>query len=161
MKNVSVFLLSIFLVSLFACSSDSESGRPEAIVLDVYKSPTCGCCGKWVSHIEEKGFEVEVHNHNSLDPVKKKLGIPSHLQSCHTGVSESGYFFEGHIPAKYITQFLSKPTEGAVGLAVPGMPAGSPGMEMGDQFSPYEILLVKSDGSTEVFARVSRYEEQF
>ena len=74
------------------------------------------------------------------------------MQSCHTGVSADGYFFEGHIPAKFVTAFLANPPENAAGLAVPGMPAGSPGMEMGDRFNPYSVILVKKDGTTEVYA---------
>ena len=75
-------------------------------------------------------------------------------QSCHTAVTKGGYVFEGHIPAKYIEQFLASPPEGALGLAVPGMPLGSPGMEMGGRFTPYDIVLMNKDGSSSVFAHV-------
>ncbi len=152
-------VLSLMVVFLAACSGsvDSESG----IALEVFKSPTCGCCGKWVAHLGDSGFSPSIRNLNSLDSIKQKFSIPAELQSCHTGVSADGFFFEGHIPAKFIQTFLSNPPEGAIGLAVPGMPAGSPGMEMGDRFSPYSIFLVRADGSKEVFAEVKSSKEQF
>ena len=164
MKAVTLSILSIIFMALVACSESSAPESSEAtqdITIEVFKSPSCGCCGKWVSHIEENGFDPIIRNRNSLDDIKKKLNIPANMQSCHTGVTSDGYFFEGHIPAKHITAFIANPPEGAIGLAVPGMPAGSPGMEMGDRFTPYEVLLVKADGSTEAFATVSSLEEQY
>ncbi len=165
MKAITFSFLSFVLVALAACSDSSlpeeNAGVSRGLAIEVFKSPTCGCCGKWVSHIQENGFDPTIRNRNSLDAIKKKLNIPPQLQSCHTGVTADGYFFEGHIPAKHITANLANPPVGAIGLAVPGMPAGSPGMEMGDRFTPYEILLVKADGSTESFAAVSSLEEQF
>lgn len=153
-------IFSVF-VTLAACSSSSEPEMRDAIAIEVFKSPTCGCCGKWVAHLEESGFNPAVRNENSLESTKKKLGVPTNLQSCHTGVSANGYFFEGHIPAKLIAEFLANPPENAAGLAVPGMPAGSPGMEMGDRFSPYSVFLVKKDGATEVYAKVNAMEAQY
>ncbi len=165
MKAITFSFLSFVLVALAACSDSSlpeeNANVSKGRAIEVFKSPACGCCGKWVSHIQENGFAPTIRNRNSLDTIKKKFNIPSQLQSCHTAVTVEGYFFEGHIPAKYITAFLANPPEGAIGLAVPGMPAGSPGMEMGDRFSPYEVLLVKADGSTEPFAVVTSLEEQF
>jgi len=164
MKVVTLSILSIIFMALVACSESSAPESSEAkqsIAIEVFKSPSCGCCGLWVSHIEENGFDPTIRNRNSLDAIKKKLNISANMQSCHTGVTSDGYFFEGHIPAKHITAFIANPPEGAIGLAVPGMPAGSPGMEMGDRFTPYEVLLVKADGSTEPFATVSSLEEQY
>ncbi len=161
MKIIPNIFLSLIFVFLAACSGSDPVDSEKGIALEVFKSPTCGCCGKWVTHLEEKGFNPVVRNKNSLDSIKKKFNIPAELQSCHTGVSAEGFVFEGHIPAKFIQAFLSSPPDGAIGLAVPGMPAGSPGMEMGDRFSPYSIILLKSDGSQEVFAEVSSAEEQF
>lgn len=165
MKVITFSFLSFVLVALAACSDSSlpeeNAGVSKGLAIEVFKSPTCGCCGKWVSHIQENGFDPTIRNRNSLDAIKKKLNIPRELQSCHTGVTAEGYFFEGHIPAKHITAFLANTPEGAIGLAVPGMPAGSPGMEMGDRFTPYEVLLVKADGSTEPFFAVSSLEEQY
>jgi len=169
------FTLSIVLLA--ACSGESSSDDTGSTVatnkttsepmqvkpleLTIFKSPTCGCCGKWIDHVENNGIETKVRNHQSIAPVKNRFHIPSNYQSCHTSVSEAGYFFEGHIPAKYIQAFLANPPEGAAGLAVPGMPMGSPGMEVGEKFQPYQIFLLKKDGSVEVFADVNTLEEQF
>ncbi|MGB2130858.1 MAG: DUF411 domain-containing protein, partial [Marinobacterium sp.] len=83
------------------------------------------------------------------------------FQSCHTAVSESGYVFEGHVPARLVKQFLANPPEGALGLTAPGMPMGSPGMEMGSRFDPYQVLLMKQDGGYEVYANIERQSEQY
>lgn len=152
-----IFLLSFSFLS--ACSGSNNETK-DALALEVFKSPTCGCCTEWVSHLEKNGFSSTVQNQTDLSQIKHALNIPVQLQSCHTGISKDGYFFEGHIPAKYIRQFLTNPPKNAKGLAVPGMPAGSPGMEMGDKFDPYAILLVMADGSTPVYANVSTLEEQ-
>lgn len=145
-----------------ASSSISQGSKAQSAELfKVYKTPTCGCCGIWVDHLNENGILTTVENMDSLDDVKKQFKLGAELQSCHTGVSSEGYFFEGHIPAKFIAQFLENPPEGAAGLTVPGMPIGSPGMEVGDRFSPYEILLVTNNGATKVYASISSAEEQF
>ena len=132
-----------------------------AVHLDVYKSPTCGCCTKWMDHLAENGFTNTGHNRDDLSDLKRELGVPVRYGSCHTGVSKGGYLFEGHVPARYITQFLGDPPAGALGLTVPAMPVGSPGMEYKDQFMPYDVLLLKEDGSVEVYASVESYEQQF
>ncbi|MBB3045782.1 hypothetical protein FHR99_000018 [Litorivivens lipolytica] len=126
----------------------------------IYKSPTCGCCGEWVEHIQHAGFSTAVHHPDDLGALKAEQGIAREYQSCHTAVSPSGFVFEGHIPARDIEQFLEAPPEGAIGLAVPGMPVGSPGMEVGDRFTPYDVLLLKADGSSEVFRHVASASEQ-
>lgn len=161
MKIIPTVVLSLVFVFLSACSGSDPTDSDKGIALEVFKSPTCGCCGKWVSHLEKAGFNPTVRNQSSLDNIKKKFNISAELQSCHTAVTAEGFFFEGHIPAKFIQEFLSNPPEGAVGLAVPGMPAGSPGMEMGDRFSAYSIILIKTDGTREIFANVSSAQEQF
>ncbi|KZN66792.1 DUF411 domain-containing protein [Pseudoalteromonas luteoviolacea] len=130
-------------------------------ILKVYKTPTCGCCGKWLKHLEEQRVFHQAIDVTDLSSIKKQLKILPRYQSCHTGVSEHGYVFEGHVPAKYIKQFLNAPVEGAIGLSVPAMPLGSPGMEVGKRFHPYQVLLLMPDGSHSVFAEVKRYEEQF
>lgn len=131
--------------------------------LSVYKTQQCGCCGKWITHMENSGFHIDAHNLNAIElsALKDKHTIHNHYQSCHTGVYQDKYVFEGHVPAKFITQFLLEKPEGAIGLAVPAMPVGTPGMEVGDKFSPYEIILLKNDGSHEVYARIDNYEQQF
>ena len=116
----------------------------------VHKSPTCGCCKAWVRHLEGAGFTVEVRDTEALDAVKQRVGIPSGKGSCHTA-EVGGYFVEGHVPADDIKRLLAeKPT--ARGLTVPGMPTGSPGMEVpGVPAQAYEVELVSQDGSTQVF----------
>ncbi|MEX0941404.1 MAG: DUF411 domain-containing protein [Pseudomonadales bacterium] len=121
--------------------------------LKVYKSPTCGCCDDWIKHMQRVGYDIEAVNLSDMSSVKSEQGIAPNLQSCHTAVSTEGYFFEGHIPGKVITAFLKNPPADAEGLAAPGMPMGSPGMEMG-KFTPYDVLLVDSDGSTSVYKRI-------
>lgn len=160
----------VLLWGISACSekqqaTDSEPGLAQKSTvgptLSVYKSPTCGCCGDWISHIEASGFNTAVYHPTDLNQIKADRGISQVHQSCHTAISKEGYVFEGHIPAKYMKQFLDKPPSDALGLAVPAMPVGSPGMEMGDRFSPYQVLLLKKDGSNEVFARVDVQEAQY
>jgi hypothetical protein len=118
----------------------------------VHKTPTCGCCGLWVEHLEQAGFAVEAHDHDALglDAVKTRLGVPRELQSCHTGVVE-GYVVEGHIPAGDVRRLLAERPAG-IGIAVPGMPIGSPGMEVGDRRDPYDVILFGADGARSVFA---------
>ena len=152
---------TLLLVSVVACSDNenlttaSNSITSEIVSLDVYKSRTCGCCKKWVSHIEDFGFESEVHHPANLNKIKADKGIAPRYQSCHTAVSSDGYVFEGHIPGHIIQQFLADPPKDAIGLAVPGMPAGSPGMEVGDRRDEYDVLLLSKDGSHRVYEHVN------
>ena len=136
--------------------------QAETVELIVYKSATCGCCQKWVDHINEQGIMSHSKEFADISPIKSKFGINTKYQSCHTSVSKNGYAFEGHIPAKFIKQFLKEShATDVIGLSVPGMPMGIPGMEVGDNFQPYSVLLLKSDGSHEVYVNVQSYEEQF
>lgn len=117
----------------------------------VHKSESCGCCKLWVEHMERSGFSVEVINESNLGPVKERVGVPYGKGSCHTAVVE-GYFVEGHVPASDVKRLL-KEKPAAKGLTVPGMPSGSPGMEVpSGQIDPYDVLLVAKDGSTSVYA---------
>ena len=102
------------------------------------------------------GLNANTQDHENLDEIKKMYDIKPQYRSCHTAVSKDGYVFEGHIPSKYITQFLSENHPNAIGLSVPGMPIGSPGMEVGDRFMPYDVLILFKDGSSNVFAEVRR-----
>ena len=118
--------------------------------VEVYKSASCGCCGQWVEHLRQSGFSVEPHNVSDVPAARKRLGMPDKLGACHTA-KIGRYVIEGHVPAADIQRLLrEKPA--ALGLAVPSMPPGSPGME-GPRSIPYNTLLVRGDGSTEVFAR--------
>jgi hypothetical protein len=124
------------------------SGLP---VITVYKSPTCGCCVAWEEHLEAHGLRVKSVNRTDMQAVKQQQGLPRMLASCHTAVAD-GYVIEGHVPAKDVVRLLSERPEGVDGLAVPGMPIGSPGMERGDELDPYNVLAFSEDGRTGVFA---------
>jgi hypothetical protein len=159
MKNLIASLAVAGLLSLLAGSAHARD--PAAVHLDVYKTETCGCCTLWMDHMAEHGFTTTGHHPDELGAFKRELGVPSRYGSCHTGVSAEGFVFEGHVPARYVSQFLANPPEGALGLTVPAMPVGSPGMEYKDQFRPYEVLLLKKDGAVEVYASVESYAQQF
>lgn len=116
--------------------------------MTVWKSPWCGCCGHWVEHMRGAGFEVEVNDTEDLGTVKQMASVPGHLQSCHTA-RVGGYTVEGHVPAPDVIRLLEERPD-AIGLAVPGMPSGSPGMENG-QHDPYDVLLLRDAGEAEVF----------
>lgn len=122
------------------------------LVLNVLKSPTCGCCTAWVEHIRQAGFVVDVQDvdQNALYAVKDRLQITPELAGCHTAVM-GDYFIEGHVPASDIARLLAE-RPGARGLTVPGMPMSSPGMGGPGAGDPFDTLLVGSDGSTSVFA---------
>lgn len=121
--------------------------------IDVAKTPTCGCCTAWIEHLEENGFEVAAYDVSpeQLNDIKAGLDIDPSLTSCHTATVD-GYFIEGHVPSSDIKALLSERPEGR-GLTVPGMPLGSPGMEMGDQRDAFETLLVGEGRATRVFKR--------
>ncbi|MFQ5625255.1 MAG: DUF411 domain-containing protein [Methyloligellaceae bacterium] len=141
-----------FLAAILLYGSPAISEQKLAPV-EVWKSPSCGCCSGWVKHMQSAGHAVKPHNvvQDVLYRIKRQAGIPEDLQSCHTA-KIGGYVIEGHVPAQDITRLLSEKPD-AVGLAVPDMPIGSPGMNFGPEKEPYDVLLVKKDGSTEVFAK--------
>ena len=114
----------------------------------VYKDPNCGCCGAWVDYMKANGFSVTVHDVRDMTPHKQKLGVPERLASCHTAVID-GYTIEGHVPVSDIRRLLAERPK-ARGLAVPGMPQGSPGMETG-KLDPYDVLLFQTGGKTSVY----------
>ena len=118
--------------------------------MTVYKTPTCGCCGKWVEHMKANGFQVIVRDVPSTAAFRRKQGIPDRLQSCHTAVV-SGYTIEGHVPAADVKRLLSEKPK-AVGIVVPGMPMGSPGME-GARSDSYSVILLGENGSETVYQR--------
>jgi len=116
----------------------------------VYKSPTCGCCGKWVKHMQDAGFSVDVENRRDLALIKRELGVPTSMQSCHTA-KVGDYIVEGHVPADLVMRMLEEKPD-IKGLAVPGMPMGSPGME-GPRQDPYNVMAIGHDGRVRVYAR--------
>ena len=121
----------------------------EPPAMQVYKSPTCGCCQKWVEHFRAKGWSVAVSNVADTRPVKRELGVPAGLSSCHTAIVD-GYYVEGHVPVEDVERLVrEKPP--VAGLALPGMPIGSPGME-GLRPERYTVLVVAKDGKTSAYA---------
>ena len=117
----------------------------------VHKSESCGCCKLWVQHMKHAGFNLDVRNVDNLGPIKDSVGIPAGKGSCHTALIDR-YFIEGHVPAEDVVKLLSEHPD-AKGLTVPGMPAGSPGMESpSGKIEPYDVLLVANDGTTSVYA---------
>jgi len=136
-----------------ALATLAAPGLAAAQAVEVMKSPYCGCCEGWAQHMHDQGFQVSVQDtpDDVLAAAKTRLGITPATASCHTATVE-GYVIEGHVPAEDVRRLLAERPD-AVGLAAPGMPMGSPGMEMGGASEPYEVLLIRRDGSTEVFAR--------
>ena len=143
----------IFSVSISSLEQGYSSSQNKFSLL-VHKTPTCGCCKKWVKHLEANNFSTMIKDHQNLQKVKEQHSIKPKYQSCHTAVSQDGYVFEGHIPSKFIKQFLANPEADAIGLAVPGMPLGSPGMEVEGRFMPYDVLVLFQDGSSKVYAEI-------
>ena len=121
-----------------------------AATVKVFKSPYCGCCGEWVEHLRQNGFQVQTHDVSNIPATRKQLGMPDQLGSCHTATIDA-YVVEGHVPAADIRRLL-KDKPKALGLAVPSMPPGSPGMESARPV-PYQTLLVQTDGTSKVFAQ--------
>jgi hypothetical protein len=139
------------LIALLGAALLPPAWADEVPLVEVWKSPTCGCCKDWIRHLEAHGFKVRTHDQGNTD-ARAALGIPLAYGSCHTA-RVGGYAIEGHVPAREIHRLL-KDKPAAVGLAVPAMPIGSPGMdgpEYGGRKDPYDVLLVRRDGSTGVY----------
>ncbi|KGY13456.1 copper amine oxidase [Vibrio tubiashii] len=135
MNKTALTLASLALLSSHAFAADVIN----------HKSPYCGCCTEWTKHMQEAGFNVEEKLHENMNPIKQQFGITPELASCHTAVID-GYVFEGHIPAQDIKAFLDNPPRNAKGLAVPGMPMGSPGMEYGNKQDEYSVYAFNEQG---------------
>ena len=142
----------LLLLSLMVFGVAPGSAADTAASIEVWKSATCECCGAWVKHLEANGFTVKVNaaEPSALASLKRQAGIGDKLASCHTAMID-GYVIEGHVPGTDIKRLVAERPQ-AIGLAVPGMPVGSPGMEQGAEFEPYDVLLIKKDGTTETFA---------
>ena len=131
-------------------AADVAGAKP--IDVTVYKSPTCGCCAKWVDHLKANAaLRVSTRDLDDLTTVKRGLGVPEALESCHTAVA-GGYAFEGHVPGDLVAKVLRERPKIA-GLAVPGMPVGSPGMEVGTRKDRYDVVAFTRDGRTSVYAK--------
>jgi len=140
---------TLLLAGLASIAVGGRGVASEQPVMMVYKSPTCGCCGDWIDHVEAAGFRVAVQNMPDVVPVKARFGVPQALWSCHTALV-GDYVVEGHVPAGDIARMLSEAPQ-ITGIAVPGMPAGSPGMEVPGYSQPYDVFAFSPD-SRAVFA---------
>ncbi len=138
--TVSSLVTLLFFIGLPQAKADESKKH-----IDVYKTPTCGCCVDWIKHIEEKDFITAVFHPENINEL----------------ISKDGYIFEGHIPARFIKEYLENPIPGSIGLSVPGMPVGSPGMEVGDKFLPYRILTLMKDGSVEIYKAIDSIADQY
>lgn len=136
----------VALASLFMVSAAQAA---EVLTVDVHRSASCGCCKKWVEHLEANGFMVIDHVESDMASVKQRLGVAPRLASCHTAVID-GKFIEGHVPAAQVVE-LSKRSD-LRGIAVPGMPAGSPGMEVGGKQDAYQVIGLTQAGTDQVIA---------
>ncbi len=131
-------------VALVGFARDANAEGP---AITVHKTPWCGCCTDWADHLRADGFDVTVREHEDLSAVRDRLGVPISLGSCHTAEVQ-GYAIEGHVPAVDVRRLLEERPDGVRGLSVPGMPIGSPGMEMGDRQDPYDVIAFGDDGET-------------
>ncbi|WP_245985999.1 DUF411 domain-containing protein [Azospirillum thermophilum] len=135
----------------FASAPAAAAEQMAGKTVEVWKSPSCGCCGGWVTHMREAGFQVTVHEVDDVDPVKAQQGVPAPLHSCHTALVD-GYVLEGHVPASDVKRLLTERPK-ARGLSVPGMPQDAPGMDM-KTGTPYQtVLFGTADGKATVYAR--------
>jgi len=148
--NVVRVITAFVLLGLLSAYPSSNATAAKPVAIKVYKTPQCGCCKSWITHLRKNGFQVEAVDMPDLSMVKAKYGVKSELQSCHTAVV-NGYVVEGHVPADLI-QKLIRDKPAVAGLAVPGMPAGSPGME-GAFKQAYEVYSFDKSGKTRVYAR--------
>jgi hypothetical protein len=150
MKNILAVVLCMAWVSVNSVSPASAADN----ALAVFKNPGCGCCSKWADQVEAAGFRVDVVERSEANLKQWNFGLQARLRSCHSAVYDGKYIFEGHVPVNLVERFLQDPPDDAIGLSVPGMPAGSPGMEAGGRIDPYDVLLLKTDGTVEVYEHI-------
>jgi len=168
MKNLPIFRnLAIAIIALASANSvfaqtltsnTSPIIKQNAITndvhLSVHKDPNCGCCTAWIEQLPST-FKTTIRNTSDISAIKETLGVPHQYRSCHTAISKAGFIFEGHVPNTAIQSFLANPPAEALGLAVPGMPIGSPGMEVGDKTMRYPIYQLNKDGTQIIYAHAN------
>lgn len=142
------------LVSVW--DKETEPNYSGITEMTVYRSPSCGCCGVWVDHAKKHGFKIEDIKTEEMEAIKQQHNVPAELASCHTTIID-GYVMEGHIPADDIKRFLAQKPDDLIGLAVPGMPIGTPGMEARDIKQPFQVLAFNDKGEVEVFKEYQSY----
>jgi hypothetical protein len=142
--------LALAVLTLFGAVAARQ--KPAGPLVEVFKTPTCGCCSKWVEHMRASGFTVRTTDLDDISEIKKSRGVPDGVQSCHTAVV-NGYVVEGHVPAADVHKLL-KEKPAVAGIAVGGMPMGSPGMEVpGMKAQPYNVMSFDKGGATRVFVK--------
>jgi len=150
-KFINVIIL--IFISLNLAWADEEKKPPSSLEIAVYRSPTCGCCGKWIQHLKKNNFVVKDYVTNDMDLIKRKYGVTDVMQSCHTALV-NGYVVEGHVPAADILKMINDKPD-IVGISVPGMPVGTPGMDMGGRKDPYQVVSFDKEQNYQV---VNSYE---
>ncbi len=151
LRGAALMLLGGTGAAMVAGQLVAQTAQPPVRNMVVYKDPNCGCCSQWIDHVRKAGFTVDVKDTSDMDSMKSAIGLPAALASCHTA-KVGPYIVEGHVPADLIVKLLREKPAGR-GLAVPGMPVGSPGMEMGNRKDPYDVLLFDAKGKTTVYAK--------
>jgi hypothetical protein len=162
-RHLKIAVPLLFIPAFAHANEHTHENHIEAKPLEllVDKTPSCECCKKWISHIEDEGITAHSNDFQEISRIKTKFEILPSYRSCHTAVSKNSFVFEGHVPAKFIKKFLAEKHDNAIGLSVPAMPVGSPGMEVGENFMPYNVLVLFEGGSNKVYKHVNGYEEQF
>jgi len=187
MRVVHIISALIFISLTFLISACSEQAEKKPVITDshqhvnaqelahvkddelnheleltVYKDKNCGCCKKWLEHLNQSAIKTKAVDIDDMAQIKAKYQIQPNQRSCHTAVSAEGFVFEGHVPAKFIKQFLAeKHQPDVLGLTVPAMPVGSPGMEVRDLFHKYKIEQLSSTASNQLYKEINHYDEQF
>lgn len=140
---------SVRFIALAALLAGGMAQAADSLVIDVHRDANCGCCKDWIKHLESNGFTVNDHVEANMAELKQEVGVPPRLGSCHTALI-NGQFVEGHVPAAQVMELQKRPD--LLGIAVPGMPVGSPGMEYGDRQDPYQVVGLTKAGELEVVA---------
>jgi hypothetical protein len=150
MKSIKLLMVCVLLSLSFGIKAEDQAKTVEPIVIEVYRSPSCGCCSKWLVHLKENQFDVIDHVTDDVQAIKDKYGVPENMASCHTALV-NGYVVEGHVPASDIKKLLKlKPA--VIGISVPGMPSGTPGMEMGGRKDAYQVVSFDKEKKYQVFS---------
>lgn len=165
-----LFLLGgLVSASLLSACGDDDGAPPSPTTggrkgttagsMTVYKDASCGCCDGWVEHAEEHGYSITTEHPAALTEVWQRHDVPAEMQSCHLALDTDGNVFVGHVPIRFVRDYLADPPEGSRGLSVPAMPVGTPGMEQGEQFDPYDVMLLGA-GEPSVFRSVTARSQQ-
>ena len=147
-KKLYGFIVLLIISGAFIYNLQANSTAP---TVTVYKSPTCQCCNKWIAYLEDNGFQVKAKNTRQIKSIKDKYGIKGEFASCHTAIIGK-YFVEGHVPAQSINRLLDQKPD-IKGITVPGMPIGSPGMEVGSRVDRYNVIAVSKNGNLSIYDR--------